>query len=208
MFRNILRPDSALMITMNQITDCIFLSLFWILGCIPVITVGVSTAALYDSVYHTFRKGEKNSWQRFLRSYRQNLKPGIVPGILFLVMAAVMVRAGVFCWNQAVYGKISWGVFAAAAFVLLVLTGILSILFPLLSRFENATAQLLANTFRLGLANLPLTMGLAMVNAVVIFLCVRYVVPIVFLPMLGALLSTLFIEPMLKPYMPQEDAAE
>ena len=69
MFRNILRPDSALMITMNQITDCIFLSLFWILGCIPVITVGVSTAALYDSVYHTFRKGEKNSWQRFLRSY-------------------------------------------------------------------------------------------------------------------------------------------
>ena len=208
MFRNILRPDSALMITMNQITDCIFLSLFWILGCIPVVTAGVSTAALYDSVYHTFRKGEKNSWQRFLRSFRQNLKPGIVPGILFLLAAAIMIRVGVFFWNQAVYGKLSWGVFAAAAFVLLMLTGMLSILFPLLSRFENTTLQLLGNTFRLGMAHLPLTMGLAVVNAAVIFLCVRYVVPVFFLPALGALLSTLFIEPMLRPYMPQEDAAE
>ena len=208
MFRNILRPDSALMITMNQITDCIFLSLFWILGCLPVITAGVSTAALYDSVYHTYRQGEKNSWQRFLRSFRQNLKPGILPGILFLLIVAVMVRTGIFFWNQAVYGNISWGVFAAAAFVLLALTGIVSILFPLLSRFENTTLQLLSNTFRLGMANLPLTLGLAMVNATVLFLCVRYVIPFVFLPALGALLSTLFIEPMLKPYMPKEDAAE
>ena len=48
MFRNLLRPDSALMITMTQITDCIFLSLFWLVGCIPVITIGASFAALYE----------------------------------------------------------------------------------------------------------------------------------------------------------------
>ena len=209
MFRNILRPDSPLMVTMTQLTDCIFLSLFWLLGCLPVLTAGVSTAALYDTVYHTFRKGEKHSWQRFLHAYKQNLKPGILPGVLFLLLAAGMTRIGVLVWNQAVYGNISWGIFAAAAFVLLVLLGIGSILFPLLSRFETGTVQLFSNTFRLGLANLPLTMGLAMVNAAVIFLCVRYVAPVFFLPALGALLSTMFIEPMLKPYMPvEEDAAE
>ena len=208
MFRNILRPDSPLMVTMTQLTDCIFLSLFWLLGCLPVLTAGVSTAALYDTVYHTFRKGEKHSWQRFLHAYKQNLKPGILPGVLFLLLAAGMTRIGVLVWNQAVYGNISWGIFAAAAFVLLVLLGIGSILFPLLSRFETGMVQLFSNTFRLGLANLPLTMGLAMVNAAVIFLCVRYVAPVFFLPALGALLSTMFIEPMLKPYMPvEEDAA-
>ena len=30
------RPDSPLMITMTQITDVIFLSVFWMLGCIPL----------------------------------------------------------------------------------------------------------------------------------------------------------------------------
>lgn len=208
MFRNILRPDSPLMITMTQITDCIFLSLFWLLGCFPVITAGVSTAAMYDAVYHTFRKGEKHSWHRFLHAFRQNLKPGLLPTVLFLIVAAVLTRAGILAWNQAVYGNLSWGVFAAVAFLLLVLLGIGSIVFPLLSRFETGTVRLFSNTIRLGLANLPLTMGLAMVNAVVIFICVRYIVPLCFLPALGALLSTLFIEPMLKPYMPAEDVAD
>ena len=46
MFRNLINPDNGLMITMNQITDCIFLSLFWLLGCMPVFTAGASCAAL------------------------------------------------------------------------------------------------------------------------------------------------------------------
>lgn len=207
MFRNILKPDSPLMITMTQITDCIFLSLFWLLGCFPVLTAGVSTAALYDAVYHGFRKGEKHSWQRFFYAYRQNLKSGLLSSILFLMAAAILIHIGIAAWNQAVYGNLSWGIFAAVAFFLLVLLGIGSIVFPLLSRFETGTVQLFSNTIRLGMANLPLTMGLALVNAAVIFFCVRYVVPLFFLPALGALLSTLFIEPMLKPYMPVEDAA-
>ena len=208
MFRNILRPDSPLMITMTQITDCIFLSLFWLLGCFPVITAGTSTAAMYDAVYHAFRKGEKHSWGRFAHAFRQNLKPGLLPTLIFLAVTAVLARCGILVWNQAVYGRISWGVFAGAAFILLVFLGIGSILFPLLSRFETGTAQLFGNTLRLGLANLPLTLGLAMVNAAVIFLCIRYILPLFFLPALGALLSTLFIEPMLKPYMPREEEAD
>ena len=48
MFRNLLNPDNPLMITMSQVTDCIFLSLFWLLGCVPVLTLGASGAALYD----------------------------------------------------------------------------------------------------------------------------------------------------------------
>ena len=39
MFRNLFNPESPLMVTMTQVTDCIFLSLFFVLGCIPVVTV-------------------------------------------------------------------------------------------------------------------------------------------------------------------------
>ena len=46
MSRSIFHPDSALMITLGQITDCIFLSLFWLLGCFPVVTFGAAAATL------------------------------------------------------------------------------------------------------------------------------------------------------------------
>lgn len=203
MFRNLIRPDSPLMITLTQITDVVFLSLFWILGCFPVVTVGASFAALYDSVYRGFRRGDKHSWQRFFHTFRGNWKAGLLPSVVFLALIAGLVKGVIALWNGAVYGSVSWGVFAGAAFLAVTALGILSVLFPVLSRFENSFAGLLKNTLLLGLANLPRTIALGMLNAAVALLCVRYVYPLFFLPALGALISTVLVEPMFRPYLPE-----
>lgn len=208
MFRNLFSPDNPLMITMTQITDCIFLSLFWILGCFPVVTVGASFAALYDATYRGFRRGEKHPWQRFLKVFRENWKAGILPSIMFLGLLAALAKALIALWNAAVYGTVSWMLFSAGAFVGVLVLGILSVLFPVLSRFENSFAGLLKNTVLLALANVPKTLALGFVNAVSLLLCVRFVFPLFFLPSLAALLGSLFIEPMFRPFLPvEEDAA-
>lgn len=205
MFRKFLNPDNALMITMTQITDCIFLSIFWLLGCIPVVTIGTSFAALYDATYRGFRRGEKHCWGRFLQVYRDNWKPGILPTVVFLAAAAALTKVLVGLWNTAVMGKLSWMVFSGAAFVGVLVVGILSVLFPMLSRFDNPFPVLLKNTVFLSLANLPRTLALGLLNAVAVMLCAVYVMPLFFLPSLAALIGSLFIEPMFKPFMPEED---
>lgn len=207
MFRNLLSPDNALMITMTQITDCIFLSLFWLLGCFPVVTVGASFAALYDATYRGFRRREKHPWQRFLKVFRENWKTGIVPTVVFLGLAAVLAKAMIALWNAAVYGSISWMLFSAGAFAGVLVLGILGVLFPMLSRFDNPVAALLKNTVLLALANMPKTLALGVVNAVSLLLCARYIFPLFFLPSLAALIGSLFIEPMFRPFMPEEEDA-
>ena len=208
MFKNLLNPNNSLMITMSWITDCIFLSLFWVLGCFPVVTAGASFAALYDSAFRAFRKGEKNAWQRFLHIYRDNWKAGILPTAVFLVTVWLLGKAMIGLWNSAAMGNLSVPVFSGLAFVGVLILGILSVLFPMLSRFDNSTAGLLKNTVLISLANLPRTVALGMVNVTAVFLCVRFVAPVFFLPALAALIGSLFIEPMFRPYMPQEEAAE
>ena len=208
MFRNLLKPDSPLMITMTRITDCIFLSLFWLLCCIPVVTVGASFAALYDASYRTFRQNERNSWQRFFGVFRENWKAGIVPSIVFLAAGWGLLKGTIALWNLAVAGTMSWMLFAALAFVAVVLLGMLSILFPILSRFENSLGALLKNTVFLAMANLPRTAVLGAINAVTVFLCARLVVPLFFLPSLAALFGSFAIEPMFRPFMNDENAAE
>jgi len=207
MFRNLFSPDNPLMITMTQITDCIFLSLFWILGCFPVVTVGASFAALYDATYRGFRRGEKHPWQRFLKVFRENWKAGIVPTIVFLGALTLLTKAVIALWNAAVYGTVSWMLFSAGAFVGVLVLGLLSILFPMLSRFEDSAVGLLKNTVLLALANMPKTLALGFVNTVSLLLCVRFIFPLFFLPSLAALIGSLFIEPMFRPYMPKENAA-
>ena len=207
MFRNLFSPDSALMITMAQITDCIFLSLFWLLGCFPVVTIGTSFAALYDATFRGLRKGDKHSWQRFWKVFKENWKAGIVPTVLFLILAFFLGKGMIGLWNAAVYGQISWRLFAAGEFLGVTALGILSVLFPVLSRFENSLGMLLKNTLFLALANLPRTILLGILSAAAVLLCARFVFPLFFLPSLAALIASVLIEPMFKPFLPEEDAA-
>ena len=208
MFKNLINPNNFLMITMSWITDCIFLSLFWLLGCFPVVTVGASFAALYDAAYRGMRRGEKNSWQRFLKVYRENWKAGILPTLAVGVLVWGLVKALIAAWNSAAVGNMSMMVFSGVTFLGILALGILSVVFPMLGRFANTTVGLLKNSLLLAIANLPRTVALGIVNAVTIFLCVRFVVPLFFLPALAALIGSAFIEPVFKPFMPEEPKVE
>lgn len=208
MFRKFLNPDNALMITMTQITDCIFLSLFWMVGCFPVVTAGASFAALYDATYRCFRQGDKHSWQRFWQVYKANWKSSLAPSLVFFAGVRILSRGLIRLWNGAVAGNLSWMLFAGGAFVGVLLLGILSLMFPVLSRFENSFSGLQKNTFFLAMANLPRTLILGILNAAAGLACAFYILPLFFLPSLVALISSVLIEPMFKPYMPSEDAAE
>ncbi len=199
------RPDSGLMTTMTQVTDCIFLSLFFLVGCVPVVTVGASFAALYDATFRGMRKGDKHSWQRFLEVFRSNWKAGLVPTLVFFGAVAGLTTVMISLWNAAVAAQISWGVFAGAALAAVVLVGVLSLLFPMLSRFENSTGALLKNTVVLGLGNIPRILVLGVVNTASVVLCLLFVFPAFFLPSLAALLGSFLIEPIFAPYMPEEE---
>lgn len=201
MSRNIFNPDSGLMILMGQITDCIFLSMFWLLGCFPIVTVGPTTAALYDAVARSLRKGEKHSWNKFWQSFKRNLISGILPGLFVLAVGGGTGWLLIQVWNAAVAGSISWMLFSAVALVGVLVLGTLSLVMPVMSRFENSFGWLLRNSFLLGLANAPRTILLGSVNAVIIYLCARFVVPLFFLPCLGNLFGSVLIEPMLLPFM-------
>ena len=104
--------------------------------------------------------------------------------------------------------RCGWMVFSGGAFVGVLILGILSLMFPILSRFENSFSGLQKNTVFLAMANLPWTLALGILNAAAGLLCAVYVIPLFFLPSLAALIGSLFIEPMFKPFMPEEEMAE
>ena len=124
------------------------------------------------------------------------------------MVGTLLLKAVIALWNLAVAGTLSWMLFSALAFVAVVPLGILSVLFPMLSRFENSFGTLLKNTVFLSLANLPRTVVLGLVNAASLFLCLRLVAPVFILPSLAALLGSFLIEPMFAPYMNIENAAD
>lgn len=210
MFDKLMDSDNGLVITMNWITDCLFLSMLWLLLSVFLIPFGPATAALYDTAVHTFRMGEKVVYRRFFASVRKNLKTGIPAGMI----ALAIVWGGFGLWNRIgaaaadshVGYALLWGFFV----LILLVLGMLSFLFPLLSRFETNLARLFGNCVLLCMANLPRTIALSLLSAVSIWLCLWLWWPVIFVPCLSAVVSSFFIEPVFAPFLPSEsgDAGE
>lgn len=206
MLGKLFNPENGLMITMSWITDCLFLSLLWLFFSVFLIPLGPATAALYDTAVHTFRYKEEGVYRRFFRSFQKNLKTGIPAGVICLITGWL----GYTAWNRIAASSgnsdegymLLWGYFV----ILLLILGIITFLFPLLSRFEIGLVQLFKNGILLCMIHLPRTIILSFLSVVTIWLCLWLWWPVIFMPCLSALIASVFIEPVFLPYMPEEES--
>ena len=70
--------DGKYVKVIDKIFNTIVLSLFWLIGCLPIITIGVSTTAMYYTAVKVIKNEEGYVLEQFLKSYRRNLKDGIL----------------------------------------------------------------------------------------------------------------------------------
>ena len=83
--------NSPVMQALSRLADIVFLSVVWILCCIPVITFGPATAAMCFVAMKMARKEEIRVIPTFFQSFKVNFKQGIVLSLLFMVVGAVLV---------------------------------------------------------------------------------------------------------------------
>lgn len=74
-----------------KIFDCMCLSVLWIACCLPVLTAGVATTALYATVHRYIRKDEGNLLKTFFSAVRENWKRST---LVWLVMLAAGILLG------------------------------------------------------------------------------------------------------------------
>lgn len=96
--RGLFDLDGGLMNGLGKIFDCILLSLCWISGCLPIVTIGTSCGALYRTVYRCLRRDEGYPLKTFWQTYRKNLKVGIITWLpimavyIFLIADIIILR--------------------------------------------------------------------------------------------------------------------
>ena len=200
MARNFFNPEGLVWKPLGQLGELVLLSLLWGICSILLVTLGPATAALYDCVVHSVRRGEGEPFSRFWRTFRAELKTGIpatllwaaVLGALFFLRALLMRRLG--------YAGAGGAVGMATLVLLLVPTGMACWVFPLLSRFTFTFAALNAAAVRLALGHILRTLALALLTLLGAELCLRYTSPLIFTPGLIALLWSFLLEPVFAQY--------
>ena len=165
---NLFKYDSALSNGLAHVVDLLILNILWIICSLPVITLGVSTAALYYSMIKLVREKDCGITKMFFHSFFQNLKQGCGLTILFLI-SGIILYSGIQTYSiiGGLFGKIAMVVLS----VLLIMWGILfSYVFPLLAQFDNTIKNTIKNAFIISISNLGKTLIITVLNAVPIIL--------------------------------------
>ena len=97
--------ESPLMVFLFQVFDMIYLSILWIVTSIPIITVGVSSTALYTAVHRCIQKGESHIWSTFWTAFRENWRRATLVWLVALAMLALLTLDALVFRNMIVRGE-------------------------------------------------------------------------------------------------------
>lgn len=169
--------DNKVLQVLGLLGDLMLLNVLWIVCCLPVVTIGPATTALYYTTLKLVRKKESYLTRMFFRSFRQNLKQGIQMTLFLLLFCVILYLDSRIAGNTAIsYGKILSILFLVLTCVL-VMTA--SYAFPLLAQFENTVKGTLKNALFMSVWHLPYTLVILVLNSLPALLF--YLVPTWFL---------------------------
>lgn len=190
---------------MTKTGNIILATILWLLGCIPVVTIGTSTAALYYTTVKSVRKDVGYVHSEFWRGYKLNLKKGVAATVLLLALGGLM---GAEMWlvleNNVEVNKI-W--YSLSGLLILLMILITLYLFPVMSRFDMKLGKLCMLAFVMSIRFWYITLAL-LAGLVLTVFAQFYILPIPLIlltPGLWCYASSFLVEKAMKAYMPKTE---
>lgn len=156
------QPDSLPIRFLTKVCDLMILNFLFIFGCVTIVFSGAAVTALYTVTLKMIQGKAYAPLKDFLRGIWGNFVSSVP--VVILLFADVMLIAFL---NTVLYAEtllISPTLFIALVIAALVLTALLSWLFPLLAQFENTFPRHFSNAVKLALINQPITFLMVLVN--------------------------------------------
>lgn len=199
--------NNPLMRALSKLFDIGWLSLIYVVFCVPLVTIGAATTSLYYVSAKVLRKDRGYVWSEFWHSFKLNFKPAT---LIWLIFAAIY---GLLYFNLTTFntsnaaGGYLVGAYIALAFIVTCVAGYA---FCLLSRFNMNVRGILRYALYMSFRHFLHTLcflAILFAAGFGIYAGFRVQLPILllFVPGLGSFLYTFPMEHLLKKYMPKQE---
>lgn len=164
-----LNYDNMFIKMLNRLGDAMILSLLFVIGSIPIFTIGTSMTATYYAAMKGVAGDDGYVFKNYIKSYKENFKQSVV---IWLIMAGLLFVFGVDLWfwlKQWQDARVEFAkpMIAVSVVLLAVAVFITMYVFPLQAKFDNKTSVQIRNAFLLSIKNFPVTLLLTVVTAII-----------------------------------------
>jgi len=161
--------NSPLMQGLTTLANLILLSCAWLVSCIPIITIGPATAALYYVTQKIVRGENPSIFRCFWKGFRDNLKQGTLLTLILGAAAALMYYDYIFSYivNE------SLGPALRAVFVVLAVVWMMVVCyaFPLQAQFQNSLKNTIKNALLMAIVHPGKTVLLIALHLLPVAVC-------------------------------------
>ena len=181
---NIFEEGSPFQQFLNKVADLLILNLVTLLTCLPIITIGASTTALYACTLKIADGIDGEITKRFFSSFRQNFAQATRVWLILLA-AGLLIGADTYIAvhlrsSSTGVPAVFWTLNLALLFVIgIVYVIILLYIFPLISKFSNTDFNMFKNSLLIGIRYLFCTIMLFAVHFAMFFLVVAVFTPLI-----------------------------
>ena len=170
--------DNVVVRALSKLGDMICLNVMWLVCCIPVVTIGASTTALYTVMLKLVKNEEGYVFRGFLKAFKTNFKQSTIIWLIVLALGIVWtVDFRVAGLMPGMAGIVMSAIFLALGFILL---SVLLYIFPLTARYENGIKATFKNALILTVARLPYTLAMDAIVVAAVVVSLWSTVTIVF----------------------------
>lgn len=155
--------DNKFFVFMGRVADLMILNLLCIICCIPIVTIGPSITAMYYVTLKMVRNEESYIVKGFFKSFRQNLKQGIVITLIMLIFGVlIVVDMKIMGSMEGTVYQVFYTIFLAMAVVYFM---IYMYIYPVLAKFYNSIKNTFINSLLMSIRHLPYTVLMIGVTA-------------------------------------------
>lgn len=137
--------DGFLYRLISKLTDLLLLTILWLICCIPIITIGASTVAVYSVTLKMVKGEESYIVKSFFKAFAANFKQSTLAWIIYLFFGGILAYT-FYLYFYGMKGMLPTffiGILFLAAFLYIIS---LLYVFPLIARYENTVKQTIKNT--------------------------------------------------------------
>lgn len=231
---NLFNPDNKFFRVMGKIWDMFVISIYWVICCLPLyfvvsvvtsvytdivqvllymlmnaalmIPVGPAMCAIYYVSVKVIRRDRGYVTREYFRAFKMNFKVGAVSAAIMGALVTLLSFNMQVSYKAALLGESNGDIMLGITIaVLLILSCVFVMLFPILSRFTFGVGQLFKSTIFIAFRNIIYTIPTVVIVAVSAYALLALAPAIFFVPALCAFLISYPVETVLKKYMPKPE---
>ena len=90
MLSGLFNYDNPIWRFIGKFWDLLIIHILWVICCIPIVTVGAATTAMYYVTLRLVRDDDGYTIRSFFKSFKENFKQATIIWMLFLVIGLIL----------------------------------------------------------------------------------------------------------------------